>query len=219
MIKKKFQLKNSQIFITDDINPDDNQSTLDVETKEKFDVKMNEIKKQNNQNVVIDALSNKEILDSIVFEKTIAQKMYGKEQALKTIHSKLETILVDDADFNDIKTKPQNILIEEDEVKNSPQISDANIDFEVVGQYPSPYYLHEIEVIGRLKPLNTDAELDNAETIKYTSDNDDNETIMYASDTEVRSDMENMEYDDIMITPTTPLHPRKRLERHEKIKK
>ena len=54
----------SEIFITDNINPDDNQSTLDVETKEKFDVKMNEIIKQNNQNVVTDALSNKEILDS-----------------------------------------------------------------------------------------------------------------------------------------------------------
>ena len=42
---------------------------LHVETKEKFDVKMNAIIKQNNQNVVTDTLSNKEILDSIVLEK------------------------------------------------------------------------------------------------------------------------------------------------------
>ena len=31
----------SKIFISDNINPDDNQSMLHVETKEKFDVKMN----------------------------------------------------------------------------------------------------------------------------------------------------------------------------------
>ena len=42
---------------------------------------------------------------------------------------------------------------------------------------------------------------------------------MYASDNEVSNDMENMEYDDIMITHTAPLHPRKRLERLEKMKK
>ena len=30
---------------------------------------------------------------------------------------------------------------------------------------------------------------------------------------EISSDMENMEYDDIMIVHTAPLHPRKRLER------
>ena len=35
---------------------------------------MNEIIKQNNQNVVTDALSNKEVLDSIVLEKINAQK-------------------------------------------------------------------------------------------------------------------------------------------------
>ena len=43
-LKKKFNFR--KIFITDDINPDDNQSRLDVETEEKFDVKMNEIIKQ-----------------------------------------------------------------------------------------------------------------------------------------------------------------------------
>ena len=41
---------------------------------------------------------------------------------------------------------------------------------------------------------------------------------MYASDNEVSSNMENMEYDDIMITHTSPLHPGNRLERLEKIK-
>ena len=56
---------------------------LDLETKEKFDVKMNEIIKQNNRNVVTDALSNKEILDSYVLEKVIAQKMFDKKEALK----------------------------------------------------------------------------------------------------------------------------------------
>ena len=107
----------SEIFITDNINPDDNQSTLDVETKEKFNVKMNEIIKWNNQNEVSDALSNKGILDSIVLEKIIAQKMFEREEALKIIQPKLETILVDDVDFNDIKTKPESILIVEDKVK------------------------------------------------------------------------------------------------------
>ena len=42
---------------------------------------------------------------------------------------------------------------------------------------------------------------------------------MYTSDNEVSSDMENMEYDDIMITHTAPLHPKKRLERLKRIKK
>ena len=50
----------SQIVTSDDINPDNNQTNLDDDTKEKFDIKMNEIIKQNNQNVVTDALSNKE---------------------------------------------------------------------------------------------------------------------------------------------------------------
>ena len=44
---------------------------------------MNEIIKQNNRNVVTDALPNKEILDSYVLEKVIAQKMFDKEEALK----------------------------------------------------------------------------------------------------------------------------------------
>ena len=46
------------------------------------------------------------------------------------------------------------------------------------------------------------------ESIKYTSDDD----------VDVSSDMEKMEYDDVMITRVTPLHPRKRLERLQKIK-
>ena len=107
----------SEIFTTNDINSDGNQSTLDVETKENFDVKMNEIIKQNNQNVVTDVLSNRETLDSIVLEKNIAQKMFEKEEALKTIQPKLETILVDDFDFKYIKTKQESVLIKEDEVK------------------------------------------------------------------------------------------------------
>ena len=41
--------------------------------------------KQNNQNVVTDALSNKEILDFTVLEKIIAQNRFEKEEALKTI--------------------------------------------------------------------------------------------------------------------------------------
>ena len=60
---------------------------------------MNETIKENNQNVVTDTLSNKEILDSYVLQ------------------SKLEIILVDGVDFNDIKTKPESVLIVEDEVK------------------------------------------------------------------------------------------------------
>ena len=46
---------------------------------------MNETIKQNNQNVVTDALSNKEILDFTVLEKIIAQNRFEKEEALKTI--------------------------------------------------------------------------------------------------------------------------------------
>ena len=80
---------------------------------------MHEIIKQNNQNVVTDALSNKEILDSIVLEKIIAQKIFEKEEALKTTQPKLETILVDDVGSNDIKTKPQSVLIKEDELKKN----------------------------------------------------------------------------------------------------
>lgn len=38
-----------------------------------------------------------------------------------------------------------------------------NIDFEVVGQYPPPYFSNEVEKIGRLKPFNIDAEFDDAE--------------------------------------------------------
>ena len=75
------------------------------------------------------------------------------------------------------------------------------------------YYFNEVEVIGRLKPFNEDLEFDNAETIKYTSNNDDNETIMYTGDNEVSTEMEHMEYDDIMTRHTAPLHPRKKLER------
>ena len=75
----------SQIVTSDDINPDNNQTNLDDETKEKFDIKMNEIIKQNNQNVVTDALSNKERLGSVFLEEVIAQNMFEKEDALKTI--------------------------------------------------------------------------------------------------------------------------------------
>ena len=46
---------------------------------------MTETIKQNNQNVVTDALSNKEILDFTVLEKIIAQNRFEKEEALKTI--------------------------------------------------------------------------------------------------------------------------------------
>ena len=60
---------------------------------------MNETIKENNRNVVTDTLSNKEILDAYVLQ------------------SKLEIILVDGVDFNDIKTKPESVLIVEDEVK------------------------------------------------------------------------------------------------------
>ena len=75
----------SQIVTSDDINPDNNQTNLDDETKEKFDIKMNEIIKQNNQNVVTDALSNKERLGSVFLQELIAQNMFEKEDALKTI--------------------------------------------------------------------------------------------------------------------------------------
>ena len=75
----------SQIVTSDDINPDNNQTNLDDETKEKFDIKMNEIIKQNNQNVVTDALSNKERLGSVFLQELIAQNMFQKEDALKTI--------------------------------------------------------------------------------------------------------------------------------------
>ena len=75
----------SQIVTSDDINPDNNQTNLDDETKEKFDIKMNEIIKQNNQNVVTDALSNKERLGSVFLQEVIAQNIFEKEDALKTI--------------------------------------------------------------------------------------------------------------------------------------
>ena len=57
-------------------------------------------------------------------------------------------------DFNYIKTKSKSTLIEEEEVKKNPKISDAG--FEVVGQYQPPYYSDEVEVIGRLKPFKID---------------------------------------------------------------
>ena len=75
----------SQIVTSDDINPDNNQTNLDDDTKEKFDIKMNEIIKQNNQNVVTDALSNKERLGSVFLQEIIAQNIFEKEDALKTI--------------------------------------------------------------------------------------------------------------------------------------
>ena len=75
----------SQIVTSDDINPDNNQTNLDDDTKEKFDIKMNEIIKQNNQNVVTDALSNKERLGSVFLQELIAQNIFEKEDALKTI--------------------------------------------------------------------------------------------------------------------------------------
>ena len=95
---------------------------LCVEAKEKFDGNMSEIIKQDNQNVVTDALSNKEILDSIALEKIVARKIFEKEEALKSIQPKLETILVDDVGFNDIKAKPKSVLIEENKVKKNPKI-------------------------------------------------------------------------------------------------
>ena len=91
--------------------------------------------------------------------------MFEKEDVLKTIQPKLETISVDDVDFSDIKTKPESVLIKEDKVKKNPKISGTDIDFEIVGQYPPPYYSNEVELIGRLKPFNVDVDLDDAETI------------------------------------------------------
>ena len=126
---------------------------------------MHEIIKQNNQNVVTDALSNKEILDSIVLEKIIAQKIFEKEEALKTTQPKLETILVDDVGSNDIKTKPQSVLIKEDKLKKNSEISDADTDFEIVGHCPPSFYSNKIEVIDRLKLFHIDVKFDNAETI------------------------------------------------------
>ena len=65
-------------------------------------------------------------------------------------------------------------FIEEDEVKKNPEISDADTDFGIVGQDPPLYYSNKVKVISRLKPFNIDLKFDDAETIKYTSDNDDN---------------------------------------------
>ena len=65
-------------------------------------------------------------------------------------------------------------FIEEDGVKKNPEISDADTDFEIVGQYPPLYYSNKVKVISRLKSFNIDLKFDDAETIKYTSDNDDN---------------------------------------------
>ena len=80
------------------------------------------------------------------------------------------------------------MLIEEEEVKKNPKISD--VDFELVGRYPPLYYSNEVKVIGRLKLFIIDIEFDDAKTIKQASNNDDSETIMYASDNEVSSDVE-----------------------------
>ena len=33
-----------------------------------------------------------------------------------------------------LKAKPESVLIEEDKVKKNPKISDADIDFEIVGK-------------------------------------------------------------------------------------
>ena len=87
---------------------------------------------------------------------------------------------------------------------------------------PSPPYSNEIQVTDVSRPyIINDVEFDDLETIKYTSDNDDDlETIKYVSDddVDVSSEMDKMEYDDVMITHVTPLHPRKRLERLQKIR-
>ena len=56
----------NEIFVPDDIYPDNNPSSLGVDTRNKFDTKMNEIKKKQKN---INAMINKEILDSIILEK------------------------------------------------------------------------------------------------------------------------------------------------------
>ena len=56
------------------------------------------------------------------------------------------------------------MLIEEEEVKKTPKISD--VDFELVGQYPPLYYSNEVKVQGRLKLFIIDIEFDDAKTIK-----------------------------------------------------
>ena len=86
---------------------------------------------------------------------------------------------------------------------------------------PPPSYSNEIQVTDVSRPyIINDVEFDDLETIKFASDNDnDLENIKYASDDDVNvsSDMDKMEYDDVMITHVTPLHPRKSLERFQKI--
>ena len=87
---------------------------------------------------------------------------------------------------------------------------------------PPTSYSNEIQVTDVSRPyIVNDVEFDDLETIKFAGDNDDDlENIKYASDDDVNvsSDMDKMEYDDVMITHVTPLHPRKRLERLQKIK-
>ena len=165
---------------------------------------------------------NKEILDSIILEKIIIQKRFEKEQELKTVHYNLDGVLSVDKNLGDFKFElPKIIVINEDDYKNNSALADADIDFQIISSGPAPSYSDEVQVMGVVphpysdkttgvsQPyIINDVEFDDLETIKYASDDD----------VDVSSGMDKMEYDDVMITHVTPLHPRKRLERLQKIK-
>ena len=90
---------------------------MGVDTRHKFDTKMNEIK---NKKQNIDAMINKEILDSIILEKIIIQKRFEKEQELKTVHYNLDGVLSVDKNLGDFKFElPKIIVINEDDYKNN----------------------------------------------------------------------------------------------------
>ena len=174
----------------------------------------------------------------IILEKLIAQKWLEKEQELKTVQLNLDAALRDDNNLSDFKSEPPEIIvINEDDCKKNPVLEDGYIDFKIINWGPAPSYSDEVQVMGVAPPpsysdeiqvtgvsrpyIINDVEFDDLETIKYTSDNDDDlETIKYVSDddVDVSSEMDKMEYDDVMITHVTPLHPRKRLERLQKIR-
>ena len=182
---------------------------------------MNEIKKKQKN---INAMINKEILDSIILEKIIVQKRFEKEQELKTVHSNLDGVLSVDNNLDDFKFElPKIIIINEDDYKNNLALADADIDFHIISSGPAPSYSDEVQVMGVVphpysdkiqvtgvsQPyIINDVEFEDLETIKYASNDD----------VDVSSSMDKMEYDDVMITHVTPLHPGKRLERLQKIK-
>ena len=167
---------------------------------------------------------NKKILDSISLEKIIVQKRFEKEQELKTVHSNLDGVLSVDNNLDDFKFElPKIIIINEDDYKNNSALADADIDFHIISSGPAPSYSDEVQVMGVVphpysdkiqvtgvsQPyIINDVEFEDPETIKYASNDD----------VDVSSSMDKMEYDDVMITHVTPLHPRKRLERLQKIR-